>query len=303
MCLNCLGFDEAIAHQRCPGPIEDLFRFTSDILGLPAKIATETFNCSSYKTYCIVLVIPSVLFISYSHTLASSHRVTMPIFTSQYPPINRETLTESYMYVADLVAVPQDQTIWQWIFESPKFDSQTSLDKIGGYVNTKTNERLNYRQVKEMATYLSTALYEYHNVRAGDRVIIFSKNSIWYPVAMFGTVRLGGIASGASPFYSVDEMNRMIQVAQPTVVFTSLDGLPVALSSAKSNGLRREQVLLLEGKAPGIATLENLISRGRELDQTVQALSYQLPSGKTNGDVCAFLGFSSGTTGLPKGVC
>ncbi|KAJ5675235.1 uncharacterized protein N7477_005169 [Penicillium maclennaniae] len=207
------------------------------------------------------------------------------------------------MTVTELIAVHQDQTIWDWIFESPKFNSlQKSPEKVGGYVNTKTKQRLGYGEVKELATYLSMALYQDHNIRAGDRVIIFSENSIWYPVAMFGTIRLGGIASGASPFHSINEMSQMIQVARPAVIFASLTHLPVALSSAKVNGMRQEQVILLEGRADGTASLANLISRGKEFAQTDQVPSYQVAHGKTNGDVCAFLGFSSGTTGHPKGV-
>ncbi|KAJ5633280.1 hypothetical protein N7490_009619 [Penicillium lividum] len=207
------------------------------------------------------------------------------------------------MTITELVAVPQDRTIWDYTFESPKFNSlQKSPEMFGGYVNTKTKQRLGYGEVKELATYLSTALYHDHNIRAGDRVIMFSENSIWYPIAMFDTVRMGGIASGASPFNSVNEMSQMIQVARPAVIFASLENLLVALSSAKANGMRLEQVILLEGRASGTASLANLITRGREFAQTVQVPSYQVAPGKTNGDVCAFLGFSSGTTGHPKGV-
>jgi len=36
-------------------------------------------------------------------------------------------------------------------------------------------------------------------LREWDTVALFSQNSIWYPVAMHATLRVGGRVSGASP--------------------------------------------------------------------------------------------------------
>ncbi|KAF9883324.1 hypothetical protein FE257_003742 [Aspergillus nanangensis] len=211
----------------------------------------------------------------------------MPVFKSPYPTLN----------------IPSTETIWEWIFELPNLRTrQGSPDRAGGYINTETKERLSYPQVQDVATSLSTALYHEHNLRAGDRVIIFSKNSIWYPVAMFAAIRLGAIASGASPFYTIDEMNHVLSVAQPSVIFTSTEGLPVALASAEANGISTRNVILLEGRVEGTRSLADLISAGKAWTPQRQVAAYRVPPGKTNGEICAFLGFSSGTTGLPKGV-
>jgi acyl-CoA synthetase (AMP-forming)/AMP-acid ligase II len=54
-----------------------------------------------------------------------------------------------------------------------------------------TRERINYAQVKGYATHLSTALVRKFDFREGDTIALFSQNTIWYPVAMLGAIRVG----------------------------------------------------------------------------------------------------------------
>lgn len=54
-----------------------------------------------------------------------------------------------------------------------------------------TKERISYAQVERYTTYLSTALVKDHGLKEGDAVALFSPNTIWYPVAMLGTLRAG----------------------------------------------------------------------------------------------------------------
>jgi len=50
----------------------------------------------------------------------------------------------------------------------------------------------------------------------------------------------------------------------------------------------------------GYTTVKQLIQWGKE--QSEQVEYFRIPEGKTNFDICGFLSFSSGTTGLPKAV-
>lgn len=85
-----------------------------------------------------------------------------------------------------------DLTLWDWLFES----SSSPLHKkhstgLAGFTNAATKERVRYDEVKYYATHLSTALVHKLGLAAGDTVALFSPNSIWYPVAMFATNRIG----------------------------------------------------------------------------------------------------------------
>ena len=88
--------------------------------------------------------------------------------------------------------VPTEITVWDWLFDSAysplqRFDES----ELRGYQNAVTKERVNWKQVKEFSTYISTAMVRKYGLREGDTVSLFSQNSIWYPVVMLGCLRAG----------------------------------------------------------------------------------------------------------------
>ena len=90
--------------------------------------------------------------------------------------------------------VPIDVTIWDWLFDSQSPDSllnHNNKNNLCGYTNCKTQERIDYAQVKEHTTYLSTALVKKYGLKHGQTIALFSPNTIWYPVAMLGSLRAG----------------------------------------------------------------------------------------------------------------
>jgi len=173
---------------------------------------------------------------------------------------------------------------------------------LGGYTNAITKERLNWRQVKEAATHLSTALSKVYGLKPGDTVALFSQNTIWYPVAMFGTLRVGGVVSGASPAYNVEEMTYALETGHAKFLMTHPTSMDVAIAAAKNAGIPKENLFLLEDKMDGYRTIQDLIEMGKGEGEGGQVDTFKIPAGKTNFDVCGYLSFSSGTTGLPKAV-
>ncbi|KAI1622729.1 4-coumarate-CoA ligase [Exophiala viscosa] len=200
------------------------------------------------------------------------------------------------------VEVPEDITTWEWVFESEKYSplyQKDQKDRLCAYVNAVTKERLDWAEVKTKATQLSTALIREYGFQVGDTVSLFSTNTIWYPVAMWAVIRGGGRVNGASPAYNVEEMSYALKIAKTKFLMTLPGSLDVALAAASNVGIPRRHVFLLEGKADGFKSIQDLMDIGARY--TADA-PYRLPHGKTNKDVCGYLNFSSGTTGLPKAV-
>ncbi|KAG9796058.1 acetyl-CoA synthetase-like protein, partial [Aureobasidium melanogenum] len=183
----------------------------------------------------------------------------------------------------------------------PHRHNNLGMDPVAGYVNAVTKERLDWNQVKVKATQLSTVWIREYGLQPGETVSLFSTNTIWYPVAMWAVIRAGARVNGASPAYNVEEMTHALKTAKSKLLVTLPSSLDVALAAAQNVGIPRSHIFLLEGKAEGFTSIQQLMDRcvmkRYEPDQP-----YRISRGKTNKEVCGYLNFSSGTTGLPKAV-
>jgi 4-coumarate--CoA ligase len=123
--------------------------------------------------------------------------------------------------------------------------------------------------------------------------IVFSNHRPWVQIT-------GGRVNGASPAYTAEEMTHALKTADSKILITLPTSLKVALEAAREAGIPDSRVLLLEGSAEGFTSIQDLIELGQRYEPE---LPFRIPNGKTNAQVCGYLNFSSGTTGLPKAVC
>jgi 4-coumarate--CoA ligase len=200
--------------------------------------------------------------------------------------------------------VPSNISVWDWLFTSPATSETFQCPKQGakGFTNTVNQARLTYHDIREHSIHLATALRNFYALKEGEVVSICAPNSIWYPVAMFGAMRLGAIAALSSPGYTVDEMIHAFKTVGCRFVFASESSLDVVRKAAAMVGIDIRNIFIVDGNVDGFKSVSELVDLGKQFGNDAQVMPFLLPKGKDNSQVCALLCFSSGTTGLPKAV-
>lgn len=192
------------------------------------------------------------------------------------------------------------QTLWSWLFESciPKFPR----DQIQGFTDAFTQKHISFTDLKRHTKALSTVFYNNYGVRQGDVIIVYSHNSIWYPVISLAAVRIGAIACGVSPDYTVDELIYALRLTKSKLLWAGDDTVQKAREAAAIYVLPSKSILRLNPAEDGLKSIEDLLKMGAQLNDGDLVPQFRIPQGKSNREICAYLCLSSGTTGLPKAV-
>lgn len=168
-------------------------------------------------------------------------------------------------------------------------------------------------EVKERVDYLARGLakelgWQPNQGSEWDKVVgVFSANTLDTLPLAWATHRLGGIQTPANAAYSTDELVYQLKSSGAKCLFTCVMLLDTAKAAAKKVGIPENRIYILEvpkeatggkGTPAGMKTVDDFIRLGAKLDR-LEPLRLAQGEGATR---TAFLCYSSGTSGLPKGV-
>lgn len=152
-----------------------------------------------------------------------------------------------------------------------------------------------YAELKERVDRLAGALAGF-GVKKGDCVSVVSPNTNASIEVLFACARIGAVCARLNVRFSPQVISTLLERSEAAVVFASADQLEAIGSCAESGGS---------------ATLVLLGSDEGEMQARFGALAYEevLASAEPRGESCAvspvdpaLLLYTSGTTGMPKGV-
>ncbi|KAH7555588.1 4-coumarate-CoA ligase-like protein [Bipolaris maydis] len=149
-------------------------------------------------------------------------------------------------------------------------------------------------------------------LQPGDRVLLFSSNTLFFPAVVMGTIMAEGIFTGANPTYVTRELAYQLQDSGARYLICAEASLDTGIAAAKAVGLSADRIFVFDD---GTATFEGRkVERDSELgrirhwtellDTPEHGDAYAWPELSTAEELdrVVALNYSSGTTGMAKGV-
>ncbi|CAG0914210.1 unnamed protein product [Notodromas monacha] len=178
-------------------------------------------------------------------------------------------------------------------------------------VCSQSGRKLSHSQLRHEARAFGSRLVEREILKnKNDSLSIVCPNSIEFAISFFGTIAAGGVISPTNPVYVKDELAHNFHLAEPKGVVTTSAQLDAVLEAIDLLGSKNTigSVIVTD-----IATERDLKHKFR-IPQGVKILPWGEFNGQTSSnamvkgadsfsqDDLVVLPFSSGTTGLAKGV-
>jgi 4-coumarate--CoA ligase len=196
-----------------------------------------------------------------------------------------------------------EQSLPTWLFGSPNGPLQNPDKHVIIDANRPTTHYLTLSTFRLWSKRVAVGLKK-AGLQTGDRVLLFSGNNIFFPVVFMGIQMAGGIFTGANPTYVARELAYQLKDSGAKFLICNDVSLDTGLEAAKINGMSKDRVfifddLMLEGTGKarlGVRNWNKLIAPQEEGERFVWQDT------KTPKATTASLNYSSGTTGVPKGV-
>ncbi|KAJ4748577.1 4-coumarate:CoA ligase [Rhynchospora pubera] len=196
---------------------------------------------------------------------------------------------------------PEDSTIYRSVLPDIDIPNHLPLhsycfEHLGEYadrpclIDGSSNTIYSYSDVDRLSRN-TAANFRRLGIRKGDVIMNLLRNSVEFAFSFLGASRLGAATTTANPFYTPAEIHKQASAAGAKIIITEM----CAVEKIKHFAAERDIcVIITDGHVDGCMDFSELI---KEDTPQFEGLDSEIEP-----DDAVALPYSSGTTGLPKGV-
>ena len=151
--------------------------------------------------------------------------------------------------------------------------------------------RRTYKELADWSNRLAHALVEDFGVQPGNRVLVRSGNNPAMVAVWLAVTKAGAVAVNTMPLLRAGELTKIVDKAEVSLALCDSRIADELVACAKDSRFLKK-VINFDGTA----------NHDAELDRVALSKSVKFEAAKTGRDDVALLGFTSGTTGEPKGT-
>ncbi|KAJ3199834.1 putative fatty-acid--CoA ligase FadD10, partial [Dinochytrium kinnereticum] len=172
-------------------------------------------------------------------------------------------------------------------------------------IDAATGRSITVGQFAQKVDHFAAGLRKFAGLKKWDIVGIFAPNHYDYGVVIHGTIRAGATITSANPSYTSPELAHQLRDSGARMLFTVPELLPIARPACAEVGIPLDRIFLLATTLASPPQLDADAKKMRTFEEFVACRDHVDPvrfSVEELKEMPAYICYSSGTTGKPKGV-
>jgi len=188
----------------------------------------------------------------------------------------------------------------EFLFDSPELNFPKELNATTELLDKAVEEgfghhtaiigssiQWTYLELQQVVNQICHFLVKEQSFQPGNRVLLRGSNSPWLAACWLAVFKVGGVAVGTMPLLRQKELSEIVQIAQ--------------ISHAICDEVLKEELLLTQQSSSFLKQMTFYGPHG-SLESQIKDQPTHFDAYPSQSDDPALIGFTSGTTGTPKGT-